>query len=188
MFFLYLVFGLCKAYVLPKKALAMRLPRFFPLLLCALLFAAACDTGDPRSGDGAFASDQGLITVASDTSFAATVQRLLDSLEATPNVTVVTDFSHSGNAANAGLMLDLTRVVIFGNPALGTPLMQERRSIGIDLPQKMLVYEDADGNVVVAYNDSFYLAQRHGLPEDTEQLQQIADALSGLAAAATEEE
>ena len=70
---------------------------------------------------------------------------------------------HSANAANAGLELPPTRLVIFGNPNVGTPLMQSERTVAIDLPQKMLIYEDEAGDVYAAYNDPQYLAQRHGL-------------------------
>ena len=92
---------------------------------------------------------------------------------------------HSANAANAGLELPPTRLVIFGNPNVGTPLMQAARTVAIDLPQKMLIYEDEAGDVYVAYNDPQYLAERHALTGVDEPLTTVSNALSNLANAAT---
>jgi uncharacterized protein (DUF302 family) len=70
---------------------------------------------------------------------------------------------HGAAATAAHLTLGPTQVVIFGSPKGGTPLMQERQAIGIDLPLKVLVYEDASGTVWVAYNEPTWIAERHGL-------------------------
>ena len=88
---------------------------------------------------------------------------------------------HTQNAAGVGLDLLPTRVVIFGNPNLGTPLMQCAQSLAIDLPQKMLIWEDETGQVSVAYNDPRYLGGRHQLGDCGNQvIQQIAGALDNL--------
>lgn len=88
---------------------------------------------------------------------------------------------HAENATNAELELRPTSVVIFGNPKLGTPLMQCAQSIAIDLPQKLLIWEDETGQVKVAYNDPQYLAERHGFGDcGSETIEKIALALDQL--------
>lgn len=155
------------------------------LLPLLLLLTAACDTGDPGDDDQR-ANDQGLVTVASDRSFGATVDSLETALEANPNITLLQSFSHSDNAASAGLDLDPTQVLIFGNPALGTPLMQAAQPTGIDLPQKMLVYQDSTGGVFVSYNAPAYLKARHALPDSLDgTLGTIGGALQAFAEGAS---
>lgn len=131
---------------------------------------------------------EGLVEVESDFSVDETFERLQDAVEAAGPLTVMAQLDHAANAASVGLDLRPTRLLVFGNPNLGTPLMQSQQSIGIDLPQKVLVYEDADGTVRLAYNDPFYLAERHGVAGQDETLQTIADALEGLAQTATQAE
>src|SRR4029450_12973509 len=74
---------------------------------------------------------------------------------------------HAAGAAAVGMPLRPTELLIFGNPPAGTPLMQAEQTIGIDLPLKALVWEDASGGVWIAYNDPAWLAVRHGLRHDT---------------------
>ena len=71
--------------------------------------------------------------------------------------------ARDANAANAGLTLNPTRLVVFGNPNIGTPLMQTSATAGIDLPLKILVWEDSNGDVFVSTNETRYLEHRHGL-------------------------
>jgi len=73
---------------------------------------------------------------------------------------------HSGEAAAAGLEMPPTKLLVFGNPKAGTPLMVAAPSIAIDLPLKLLVAEEADGKVRISWNDPAYLAERHGLPSE----------------------
>jgi uncharacterized protein (DUF302 family) len=73
---------------------------------------------------------------------------------------------HSGEAAKIGLKMPNTKLLIFGNPKGGTPLMLASPSIAIDLPLKILVAEDAQGKVWISYNSPEYLKERHGLPQD----------------------
>lgn len=127
--------------------------------------------------------EAGLVTRESPHDIAGTMTRLEQALDA-GGFTVVATVDHSANADSAGLTLPPTYLVIFGNPKAGTPLMQQSRTIGIDLPQKMLVWEDAD-TVYVAYNDPAYLAERHGLDPQSEGIMKVSAALSGLAEAAT---
>src|SRR5579863_2462240 len=109
--------------------------------------------------------ENGLIQVASRYFFDETVERLQKAFtEKSLQVFAVID--HSGEAAKAGLKMPPTKVIIFGNPKGGTPLMLAAPSLAIDLPLKALVAEAADGKVSVTYNSPEYLQQRHGVPPD----------------------
>ncbi len=90
---------------------------------------------------------------------------------------------HSGEAENAGMHMRPTKLLIFGNPKAGTPLMLASPSVAIDLPLKILVWEDADGKVWISYNSPAYLQARHGLPQE---LVQTIAVVEGLAATAAE--
>ena len=138
-----------------------------------------------RTGAGSVEEGEGLVVVPSAFSVDETFGRLRSAVEARPPLSVVFALDHAANAASVGLELRPTRLLAFGNPRLGTPLMQAERSIGLDLPQKVLVWEDAAGDVFLAYNDPAYLAARHGIEGQAETLQTISDALAGLAAEAT---
>ena len=124
-------------------------------------------------------ADDGLVTVASDESFEATVDRITSDIEESP-LRLVTTIDHASNAGSADLDLPPTTLLVFGNPTVGTPLMQASRTIAIDLPQKMLVWE-ADEGTRVAYNDPTYLAERHGIDDQSDRLEQIRSVLDGLA-------
>lgn len=96
----------------------------------------------------------------------------------------VATIDHAANAASVGESLRPTTLLIFGNPGVGTPLMQERQSVGIDLPQKLLVWESANGEVNVTYNDPEGIADRHGLEKQDDRIEKIDEALATLAASA----
>jgi uncharacterized protein (DUF302 family) len=81
-------------------------------------------------------------------------------------VKVFAVIDHSGEAEKVGMKMRPTKVVIFGSPKAGTPLMVAAPTLAIDLPLKALVWEDEDGKVWVSYNSPEYLQQRHGVPED----------------------
>jgi len=87
-------------------------------------------------------------------------------------VTIFAIVDHSGEAEKVGLKMPPTKVVMFGNPKAGTPLMLAAPSIAIDLPLKILISEDREGKVWVSHNSLTYLQQRHGLPQEL--LQNIA--------------
>jgi len=91
----------------------------------------------------------------------ATLQRLKDALAAKA-ITIFSVIDHAEGAAQAGLSLRPTVVVIFGNPKAGTPLMQASQTAGIDLPLKILIWEDEAGKTHLAYNDLAWIAARHG--------------------------
>jgi uncharacterized protein (DUF302 family) len=133
---------------------------------------------DTTTQDDEPASD-GLVTVTSDTSVEETISRIENDIENSP-LTLVTTIDHAANAASVDKDLPSTTLLIFGNPDVGTPLMNSSRSVAIDLPQKMLVWEDA-GQTKVTYNDPQYLAQRHGIEGENGRLEQISAVLNNLA-------
>lgn len=104
---------------------------------------------------------EGLISIRSTRSVAEIVRRLETALEAKA-VTLFARIDHAAGAAAAGLSLRPTTVLIFGNAKAGTPLMQAEQTIGIDLPLKILVWQDAAGTAWLTYNDPAWLARRHG--------------------------
>jgi len=107
----------------------------------------------------------GLIQVASRYSVDETVRRLQTAF-AEKGLQVFSLIDHSGEAEKVGMKMKPTKVVIFGSPKAGTPLMVAAPSLAIDLPLKALVAEDAAGKVSVTYNSPEYLRERHGVPVD----------------------
>jgi len=107
----------------------------------------------------------GLITRPSRHSVDETLERLNGILGAM-GVTVFALVDHSGEAAKVGMTMHPTKLLIFGNPNAGTPLMLASPSIAIDLPLKVLVWEDADGRAWLSYNSPVYLQARHKLPQE----------------------
>ncbi|ADB60268.1 protein of unknown function DUF302 [Haloterrigena turkmenica DSM 5511] len=138
---------------------------------------AAAGDDDPEAA----LDDPGLITLESDADFETTVARVEPALEERDLLLVAT-IDHAENAESVDMELPPTTLFLFGNPAAGTPLMRASRSVAIDLPQKLLVWE-ADGQVYVTYNDPQYLARRHDLEGVDDQLMGVADALANLASA-----
>ena len=117
------------------------------------------------------APNNGILTKQSNHSVDETLKNLQRALEA-KGVTVFAVVDHSGEAEKVGLKMRPTKLVIFGSPKAGTPLMLAAPSVAIDLPLKILVSEDDGGKVWVSYNSPDYLKQRHNVP--TELLQNIA--------------
>ncbi|HEY6831412.1 MAG TPA: DUF302 domain-containing protein [Pseudolabrys sp.] len=110
-------------------------------------------------------ADDGLITVPSAHDFETTLGRLLAVL-ADKSIAVFARVDHAAGAADVGLRLRPTTLVVFGNPIAGTPLMEAAQVAGIDLPLKALVWQDADGTVKLTYNDPHWIATRHRLSND----------------------
>jgi uncharacterized protein (DUF302 family) len=107
-------------------------------------------------------SDDGLITIASGFAVKETIDRLASTVTS-KGMTVFGRVDHGAGAAQVGMALRPTELLIFGNAKGGTPLMQAKQTIGIDLPLKALAWEDADGKVWITSNDPAWLARRHGL-------------------------
>lgn len=157
-----------------------------------LLVLAACQPpeSDPADQPAAAqpaeaAADDGLVTVESAASFQETYDRLRTAIEDNGNLRILAEVDHGANAAGVSRDLPPTRLILFGNPALGTPLMQGARTVAIDLPQKLLVWEDGTGRVHVTYNDPAYLERRRGIQGRDDVLETISGALSRLAGRAT---
>jgi uncharacterized protein (DUF302 family) len=110
-------------------------------------------------------SGNGITRIASQHSVDETVSKLQAMLQA-KNVKLFAVVDHSGEAEKAGLKMPNTKLLIFGNPKGGTPLMLASPSAAIDLPLKILVVEDAAGKVWISYNTTAYLKQRHNLPDN----------------------
>lgn len=126
----------------------------------------------------------GLVTVESAFSVDETMNNLEAAIEE-QGLIVVARIDHAANAEGAGLELRPTQLLIFGNPELGTQLMQAEQSVGIDLPQKFLAWEAEDGTVFLSWNDPSLLAERHGLEGQDDVLGQVSMALIMLAEGAT---
>ena len=107
----------------------------------------------------------GILTIPSHRSVDATVEKLEKILQA-QGIELFALIDHSGEAREAGMQMRPTKLLIFGNPKAGTPLMIASPSIAIDLPIKILIWEDGEGKVRISYNDPSYLQARHGLPAD----------------------
>jgi uncharacterized protein (DUF302 family) len=127
----------------------------------------------------------GLITIRSTYGPKETMNRLEAEVEA-KGLTVFAHIDHAAGAAAVGLPLGPTELLIFGNAKGGTPLMQSVQTVGIDLPLKALVWQDASGNTWLSYNDPNWLAKRHGAGNEVQaQVGAMAAALSAIARTAT---
>jgi uncharacterized protein (DUF302 family) len=127
---------------------------------------------------------EGLVSVKSVHTVSVTADRLENVLN-NKGMTVFARIDHAAGAAKAGKTLRPTELVIFGNPKVGTPLMQCSQSIAIDLPQKALIWEDDKGQVWLTYNDPQYLAKRHDTRGCDKVLEKVAGALGKFANKAT---
>ena len=127
-------------------------------------------------------ADNGIVNKRSNHSVDETLERLKHTLQA-KGVTIFAIVDHSGEAKRVGLEMRPTQLAIFGSPRAGTPVMLAAPSIAIDLPLKILIWEDREGKVWVSYNSLTYLQERHSLPKEL--LQNIA-VVESLAAAVAE--
>jgi len=121
-------------------------------------------------------SADGLITVSSSFGPEETMKRLEAEVRA-KGMTVFARVDHAAGAAEAGLPLRPTDLLIFGAARGGTPLMQAAQTIGIDLPLKALVWQDEEGTTFLSYNDPAYLAHRHGL---SDQVKPVVDTMTAV--------
>lgn len=128
-------------------------------------------------------AQDGVITLESGFDVATTMDRLQQVLES-KGMTIFARVNHGAGAAKAGVELEATELLIFGNPKAGSPLMKCARSVGLDLPQKMLVWE-AEGKTYLSYNDPAYLKSRHAVEGCDKNFAGISGALGKFAAAAT---
>ncbi|MEO0854631.1 MAG: DUF302 domain-containing protein [Cyanobacteria bacterium J06648_11] len=127
---------------------------------------------------------EGTIDVASEFSVAETADRM-ERILTEKGITVFNRVNHSEGAANVGIELRDTELIVFGNPKVGSPLMQCQQTIALDLPQKVLVWQDESDRIWVSYNDPRYLATRHELSDCEDAIATVEKALAGITRAAT---
>jgi uncharacterized protein (DUF302 family) len=126
-------------------------------------------------------SDKGIIEIAAQHSVDETVEKLQNMLAA-KGVALFALVDHSGEAEKIGMTMRPTKLLIFGSPKAGTPLMLAAPSIAIDLPLKILVWEDGQGKTWISYNAPEYLRERHNLPPQLVQNIAVIEALAAKAA------
>src|SRR5579859_6593722 len=122
-------------------------------------------------------SNNGIVNLVSHHSVDETVEKLKGILQA-KGVMLFALVDHSGEAEKAGLKMPPTKLLIFGNPKAGTPLMLASPSVAIDLPLKILVWQDPQGKTWLSYNSPDYLKDRHNLPPDLLQNIAVVEALA----------
>lgn len=122
----------------------------------------------------------GMVTLPSKHSVEETVDRLKQSLQS-KGITLFALVDHSGEAEKAGLKMLPTKLLLFGSPKAGTPLMVAAPSVAIDLPLKILVLENGDGTVSISYNSPEYLRERHGIPGELIGNIKVVEVLAALA-------
>ena len=150
-----------------------KLRTLFPLFFFSLCLMAS----------GVASAADGLVSIKSPYPARETMTRL-ESLVKERGLTVFARVDHAAGAAKIGMTLRATEVLIFGNPQGGTPFMMCAQTLGIDLPLKALVWEDAAAQVWLSYNDTAFLARRHGAP-DCPAVENLRRALAGIAEAVT---
>ncbi len=123
---------------------------------------------------------EGVITKVSAQNFEQTYKTVVNIITNNPNLKIIAELDHQANAASVGLELNPTRIIMFGNPKLGTPLMQKAQTTGLDLPQKILIWQDDQDNVHISYNDPMYLKGRHDIEENDDVLLKISNALDTI--------
>jgi uncharacterized protein (DUF302 family) len=124
--------------------------------------------------------EEGIVKIPSHHSVDETVDKLKAILQS-KGVTLFALIDHSGEAEKVGMKMPPTKLLIFGNPKGGTPLMLAAPSVAIDLPLKILFAEDAQGKVWISYNSVEYLKERHGLPQDLLPNIAVVETLAGAA-------
>jgi uncharacterized protein (DUF302 family) len=154
-----------------------RFPLFLAMFLAVVLASPLAVPPEARAADG-------VIHVTSPYSVKETGRRLHAALKA-KDMTIFKVVNHAKGARSVGIQLRPTMLMIFGNPRAGTPLMKCAQTAALDLPQKALIWKDADGQVRLSYNDPAWVAARHGIDGCEKALDNISRALAAFARAAT---
>ena len=159
------------------------------LLPAILIISTACSQKEatqpnstnikPVIATDTVSQNNGLITTSSPYDVAKTSDRL-ENIIKRKGLTFFTRINHSDNAKNVELELNPTEVLIFGNPKAGTPLMKCAATTAIDLPQKILVYQDANNQTQIVYNDPKYLQQRHNIVNCDRVLKKVSEVLETI--------
>jgi uncharacterized protein (DUF302 family) len=132
----------------------------------------------------AYAGDNGLISKKSKYSVTETIDRMEKALKE-KGITIALRWSHSERAEQVGIPLRPTELLVFGNPKLGSNFFTSQQTAGIDLPLKVLAYEDEKGQVWLTYNDPQYIANRHGIKDRDEVVAKMSKALDNFSSVAT---
>ena len=128
----------------------------------------------------ALSSIEGLTSIPGSLGPKETMDRLEAEIRA-KGLTIFARIDHAAGAAEVGLPLAPTNLIIFGNARGGTPLMQSAQTVGIDLPLKILVWQDAANNTWLSYNEPRWIAQRHGVADVESTIDKMADLLAAIA-------
>lgn len=150
------------------------------LAIAALLLLAACGNAPEPKAER---EGSGLLQFVAAGSVEDTANRFKAAAEER-GFRIFADIDHAAGAASIGETLRPTRLIVFGNPQGGTPLMLQAQTMAIDLPLKALVYEDAEGAVRIAFNAPDFLLARHRLPAGSPVAERMTGLLTGLAEAA----
>ena len=140
----------------------LKLPKLHSLALALAMLGGTAMAADEAKKP---AEVDGLLTVQSAHSAAESVKRIEEALKA-KGLTIFTVIDHQQAAKDHQLDMPAASVIVFGNPKLGTPMMQQAPTLAIDLPSKVLVWEDGKGHVFVSMNTASYMGQRHHLSAD----------------------
>lgn len=124
-------------------------------------------------------TNEGIVLSTTPNSVDSVYNRLRTAIAGNANLTIVAELDHSANAERVGLTLPASKLIVFGNPAVGSPFMQDEQSAAIDLPVKILVYDNGSGTTI-AYNAPAWLAGRHGIDENLPQIATMRMALENL--------
>lgn len=135
-------------------------------------------------GSSQVSAQESLITLESNYSAKETADRFVSIIQS-KGLTLFANIDHQKNAAGVDLKLRATQVIIFGNPNVGTPLMQCAQNAAIDLPQKVLITQDVNNNVWLSYNNPAYLKERHNIKGCDNVIKKITAVLKKLSTAAT---
>lgn len=133
-----------------------------------------------KSGKFKVDTHEGIISEISEFDFKTTYDRLITAIEENPYLKIFSEIDHFKNAEQVGVGLRSTRLIIFGNPKVGTPIMQENFRIALEFPVKFLVWRDEAGIVKISYNDPAFLAKRFKLTQNISQLETMKNALENL--------
>jgi uncharacterized protein (DUF302 family)/uncharacterized membrane protein YidH (DUF202 family) len=152
-------------------------------IVMAIYLVHARGTVDPSNPKGGTMSqaNSGIVTRPGSLSVDDTVAKLRAMLQE-KNIQLFALVDHSGEAAKVGMKMPPTKLMIFGNPKGGTPVMRAAPSVAIDLPLKLLVWENSAGKTQISYNDPAWLQQRHGIPADLVKNLGIVEVLAQSAA------
>ena len=125
--------------------------------------------------------DNGIVNVRSAHSFSETMQRI-ERLIASKGLKIICVVDHGGDAVAAGFQMPPTKLVIFGNPKAGTPLMLATPSVALDLPLKLLVGQDPGNQTWISYNSPSFLEKRHSIPIEFAEKVSVVEAIANAAA------